>query len=107
MLLSRGLVFIGLLGGALGLVFYLDSRMNDAPQGGEFQWHIHLYDRSNPPPIGKPLPVEKFGYRGFYYVDSSSAQSPPVNINRVDNIPITSVEPKIIYRRPFRGRLTA
>jgi hypothetical protein len=94
---------IGLVGAAVGLVVYLDSHENDPPPGGEFQWHTHLYDRSNPPPSGKPLPEEKFGYRGFYYVDSSYTKPQSVDITNVNNIPILAVEPNIIYRRPFSG----
>jgi hypothetical protein len=96
-------IITGLTGCGLGLAFYLDSHENDPPPGGIFQWHTHLYDRVNRPPIGKLLPIEKFGYRGFYYVDSSYTQPQTIDVNSVGNIPILPVEPKIIYRRPFRG----
>jgi hypothetical protein len=101
--IRTAVIIIGLSGGALGLVFYLDSRENDAPPGGVFQWHTHLYDRLNPPPTGKPLPVAKYGYRGFYYVDSSHTEPQAIDVNSVGNIPILPVEPKILYRRPFSG----
>jgi hypothetical protein len=83
---------------ALGLIFYLDRRMNDAPPGGEFEWHTHLYDRhTNLPPVGKPLPEEKYGYRGFY------TQPRPLDVTNVSEIPMMPVAPKILYRRPFSG----
>jgi hypothetical protein len=92
-----------LLGAALlGLVIYFDDRLNQAPPGGEFQWHTQLYDRSNPPPIGKLLPGEKYGYRGFYYLDSSYAPH-PVDVTDVNSLPPTTAVPMTIYRRPFSG----
>jgi hypothetical protein len=98
---------IGLTGGAFGLLFYWDSRLNDPPPGAVLQRHTHLYDLTNPPPTGKLLPAEKAGYRGLYYVGSNytkPTKPQAIDVDSVSSLPILPVEPDIIiYRRPFSG----
>lgn len=87
----------------MAVASYYDSRLNEAPPGGIFERHTHLYDRHvNPPPTGQPLPQERYGYRGYYYIKRDAAPL-SVDITSVNDLPSTPNLPTVIYRRPFNG----